>query len=135
MKDDDDDVLQHHTDDFGEKLKGFFTEGLVRVPTSFLVERVLAPLYPETDCGPGRYRDPGTDSCVFMCREGYVSVCALSGLLAHKTSFSLLQPFARESVSLNSLTLTRRPLHTRQRRTSTLQHRHGTRRPNRASSS
>lgn len=68
------DVLQQHREDFREKLKGFFTEGLVRVPTSFLVERVLAPLYPDTDCGPGRYRDPGTDSCVFLCREGYVSV-------------------------------------------------------------
>lgn len=77
VKDDDDGVPQHRAGGFGEKLKGFFTEVLVRVPTSFVVERVLAPLYPETDCGPGRYQDPGTNSCVFMCREGYVSVCAL----------------------------------------------------------
>jgi hypothetical protein len=78
---DDNGEVEHHTDNFGEKLLGFVTENMVRAPTSFLVERVLAPLYPETDCGPGRYRDPLTESCVFMCREGYVSVCLLQKLL------------------------------------------------------
>ena len=42
----------------GARLKEFWTEGLVRLPTSFLVENVLAPLYPPKDCAPGRYRDP-----------------------------------------------------------------------------
>lgn len=60
--------------DLGTRLLGAVTETLVRAPTAFVVERVLAPLYPERECGPGRYRDPETDSCVFLCREGYVSI-------------------------------------------------------------
>ena len=78
------------------------TEFLVRAPAQFLVENVLAPLYARgegdragarrrnrlppgasttpngdasiaSDCdGRGMYLDVETDSCVYICREGYV---------------------------------------------------------------
>ena len=83
-------VVPHRSDTFGDKVKGFVTENIVvRGPLSFLVERVLAPLYPETVCGDGRYVDPVTQSCVFICREGYVSV----GLFCTKKNRKLSSPF------------------------------------------
>ena len=51
------------------KFNKFVTEALVGAPTAFIVNRVLAPLYPERDCGPGRYLDPRNDTCVFICKE------------------------------------------------------------------
>lgn len=94
--------IPHHRDSLGEKLTGVLTEFLVRAPAQFLVENVLAPLYARgegdragarrrnrlppgasttpngvasiaSDCdGRGMYLDVETDSCVYICREGYV---------------------------------------------------------------
>lgn len=93
--------IPHHRDGLGEKLSGVLTEFLVRAPAQFLVENVLAPLYARgegdragarrrhrlppgasttpngdpssSDCdGRGMYLDVETDSCVYICREGYV---------------------------------------------------------------
>ena len=55
-----------------DRILASISDAAVRLPAQFIVERIIAPLYPEVSCGPGRYVDPDTQSCALMCQPGYV---------------------------------------------------------------